>query len=302
MLSLKSLLGLKAGIFRSMLLVGIVSSLSAEPPSQDVMAGTVSIGGEKKLAFGTIVGLTNGDDACYIHLKDENGKPFDESADFSICAQEETVINQHVELQYEMKNVRSEECQGDDSCTKTKLVPLVTAVKLLNAVIGPASPLPELAHAGRKSFCTQMETVVFTCLSGTKMISVCSSRGAAASKGILEYRFGKADSSEPLELSLPEGNYLPKDTATGQCVPFAGGGGCWLRFQKGKFSYVVYTGIGKWGPNGETQEKKGLVVERNGRVLSNLKCTERFESALAPDWFERFGITVKEEEDFLFPI
>jgi hypothetical protein len=301
MLSLKSLFQLKSGLCQLGLLVGLASLLSAETPLKGAVPGTVAIGGERKVVFGTIVSMSNGDNACYLHLKDENGKPFDESADFSICAQEETILNKHVELHYEMKNIRSERCQGADECTTTKLVPLVTAVKFLDSIIGAASPSQALAETGQKSFCAQMETVVFTCLAGTKMVSVCSSKGASASTGTLEYRFGKADSHEPLEISLPDGVHLPKDTATGQCVPFAGGGGCWLRFQKGKFSYVVYTGIGKWGPDGETQEKEGLVVERDGKVLTNIKCTDRFESALGPDWFEQFGISVKDEEDFLFP-
>jgi hypothetical protein len=280
---------------------GLLTISIAENVSNNVVPGTIIVGGKRKLAFGTIMSLSKGDDACYIRLTDENGKDFDESADFSICALEETILNRHVELQYEMKEVHSEECQEARDCNKTKLIPLVTAVRLLDPIIGPASPSPKLASSVQESFCAQMETIVFTCVSGTKMISVCASRGSGASNGVLEYRFGKADSSEPLELSLPEGERLPKDSATGECVPFAGGGGCWLRFHKGKFSYVVYTGMGKWGPQGETKQKEGLVVERDGKMVSNLKCTERFESALGPEWYEQFGITVKDEEDFLFP-
>lgn len=300
-LSLSFLFQLSLQVFLIAVVVGLVSTLNAQNSTKRAEPGTVIIGGEKKIAFGTIVGFTNGDDACYLHLKDENGKPFDQAADFSICAQKGTILNRHVELFYEMTNVRSEECQEAEDCNKSKLVPLVTAVKLLDAMIGPASPSPLLAQSVQKSFCTQMETIVFSCVSGTKMVSVCVSKGAGASNGVLEYRFGKPDSSDPLELSLPEGSRLPKDTATGRCVPFAGGGGCWLRFRKGDFGYVVYTGIGKWGPKGETQEKEGLVVERKGKVLSNLKCTDRFQSAMGPDWFEQFSITVKDDEEFVFP-
>ena len=61
-------------------------------------------------------------------------------------------------------------------------------------------------------------------------------------------------------------------TATGTRVPFAGGGGAWMRFVKPPFAYVVYTGIGKWGPKGETREKQGVVVERSGNAIAGRKC------------------------------
>jgi hypothetical protein len=74
-----------------------------------------------------------------------------------------------------------------------------------------------------------------------------------------------------------------------------------LRFQKGSYAYVVYSGIGKWGPKGETREKQGIVVERGGKTIAHLKCTAAIENQLGPDWFERVGIKVKENEEFLLP-
>ena len=88
--------------------------------------------------------------------------------------------------------------------------------------------------------------------------------------------------------------------ASGENVPFAGGGGAWLRFKKPPFSYVVYSGIGKWGPKGETAEKQGIVVERSGKSIANIKCTGALKSELGPVWFEKVGVKSNAEE-FLFP-
>jgi hypothetical protein len=59
------------------------------------------------------------------------------------------------------------------------------------------------------------------------MASVCASKDAGPGRGYLQYRFGKLDGSEPLEQTLPEGQVVPAKAATGENVPFAGGGGAW---------------------------------------------------------------------------
>jgi hypothetical protein len=83
-------------------------------------------------------------------------------------------------------------------------------------------------------------------------------------------------------------------------VAFSGGGGAWLRFHKGGYAYVVYTGIGKWGPHGEPRTKDGVAVEHAGKLVTDLKCTGKPTSLLGPDWFEKTGITSNGEE-FEFP-
>jgi hypothetical protein len=132
------------------------------------------------------------------------------------------------------------------------------------------------------------------------MVSVCASKSAGPNRGDLQYRFGKPDSSEPLEMVLPEARLPPPKVATGENVPFSGGGGSWLRFAKAPAAYAVYTGVGKWGPKGEIREKSGIVVERQGKAIATLKCTTKPISELGPDWFERMGIKAN-GQDFDFP-
>ena len=46
---------------------------------------TIKIGNQTKNTIGTVVDLNQGDIACYLTLKDDAGKQFDESADFELC-------------------------------------------------------------------------------------------------------------------------------------------------------------------------------------------------------------------------
>jgi hypothetical protein len=261
---------------------------------------TVSIGALTKRASGTVTGLESGDVACYLNLKDARGASFQEMADFSLCEQKPSLKGKRVALTYKLAKVMSDECQGDMNCKKTKTVALVTAARVLDAAASPeAKAAPAKTAGGQSSFCTPMETVVFACRSGAKLVSVCASKDAARNRGYLQYRFGKPDSADPLEMTVPESMKPAAQVATGQTESFSGGGGAWLRFRNGQFSYVAYTGIGKWGPRGETREKAGVVVERGGKQVANLKCSGKETSELGPDWFGKVGMTAgKDEFDF----
>lgn len=252
---------------------------------------TVTIAKQVKKTIGVLKSAESGDIACYLSLVDDQGIGFDEMADFEICEMT-SLIGKRVLLKYEMANVMSDECQGDPECTKTRSVPLVISAKPLPAA--KKAPAPSKAQT---SFCTSAESTVFSCAVGAKMVSVCASKDASAARGYVQYRFGKSDA---LELTLPKTKTTPAKSATGGNVPFSGGGGSWLRFHNGPYGYVVYTGIGKWGPKGETREKQGVVVERAGKVAASLKCTGKLTSKLGPDWFEAMGIDTDDEE-FEFP-
>jgi hypothetical protein len=248
---------------------------------------TVKIGKETKKTAGVVTELQAGDVACYITLKDDQGVEFNELGDFSIC-ENRGLIGKRVTLTYELGNVMADECQGNPDCTKTRTVALVTA----------AHPAPQAAKQARSSFCAPAETVLFECRTGAKLVSVCASSDASPTKGSLQYRFGKPGASA--EITLPEPPSIPSKSASGETVAFSGGGGAWLQFHKGEYAYVVYTGIGKWGPKGEPRTKEGIAVERAGKPVANLKCTGKLTSLLGPDWFEKAGVQSNGEE-FEFP-
>lgn len=261
---------------------------------------TVRIGGEVKQATGKVIALTNADTACVMELEDARGSRFFEQADFAICFQKPPLAGRRVALGYRLENVMSEECQGNPDCRKTKRIPLVVSARPIEAAAPPPASAPP-GVPGQSSFCTPMEDVVFACRTGAKLVSVCASKDAARSRGYVQYRFGKPDSRDALELLLPEDPPHPARTATGGTLAFSGGGAAWMRFRRGDHAYVVYTGIGRWGPRGETQERAGLVVERNGRAIQGLRCSGRETSLLGPDWFGKAGIEAR-DEDFELPL
>ncbi len=258
---------------------------------------TVKVGQATKKTVGTVTATNSGDVACYLTLKDDRGAVFEEMADFEICNQKPQLKGKRVTLTYSLQKVMSDECQGDPACKKTRTVALVSAARIITA--GSTTSTDAKPAAQRTSFCTPAETVVFACRTGAKMASVCASKDAGP-KATLQYRFGKLDGSEPLEQVLPEGGQVAAARAAhGESVPFSGGGGAWLRFAKGQFTYTVYTGIGNWGPKGEKRTKAGLHIEHAGKPLATLKCQEKPISLLGPDWFEKVGVKPgKEEFDF----
>lgn len=153
-----------------------------------------------------------------------------------------------------------------------------------------ATPAPHLCAAG--------EQVVFACAVKGKRVSVCATPDARANRGTLTYRFGSAAASP--ELQLPDAPTPPAQAAQGAVETFASGGGAWLRFAKGAYTYTVFTGVGRWGPQGQVVEREGVLVERQGKTVAHLPCTATASSQLSPDWYERMGIQPGDQE-FAFP-
>lgn len=279
------------------LVVAFLLAFALPAAAQD----TVTVGGEKKRAFGTPTAFQNGDTACYVTLKDDRGATFDELADFDLCALEKSLKGKRLALTYKTARVMAASCQGNPDCKKSETVVLIASAKPA-PLSAPAPAAPPTARSAQASFCTPSETIVFSCrTSPTKLVSVCASKDAAPSKGYLQYRTGKPDSGDPLDLTLPAAHVPPPQAASGESFPLAGGGGTWLRVSaKNNIAFVVYSAIGNWGPRGETREKAGVSVERDGKTVANLNCTGKPLGLLGPDWFAKAGITAK-GQDFDLP-
>ncbi len=257
------------------------------PASAFAEADALTVDGEARPATGTVLSLENADTACNVALRDDDGRTAYAAADFEICFQEPGLVGRRVALTWTMANVQAESCGGDPECSDSERIALISAARIID----------DAANAGgQASFCTAEEEVVFACRTGAKLVSVCAAQGATAGTGYVQYRFGKPDSDAPLELQVPDARMVATQAATGENVPFAGGGASWMRFRRGNYAYVVYSGIGHWGPQGETEERAGVVVERGGRRIASLRCDEdRSVGELGPDWFERVGLLGKGE-------
>ena len=141
---------------------------------------------------------------------------------------------------------------------------------------------PCSADGGGGTHCSVQEQTLFSCSTGSKVVSVCASSDLSTTAGSLQYRFGRT--GEP-ELLYPKSAADWRKLTSGAVLTFAGGGGAYLAFTNGPFRYVVYTAIGQgWG------QKAGVAVEKNGKRVASLPCKSKETSELGPDLFAKAGI------------
>ena len=270
-------------IFMAFMLPVIVHS---ESPDRDRLSAVPR--------FAMVQGTENGDAACFLSLSDESGKPFHARADFAICTQQPALSGHWVALNWRMTRIMAGSCEGNPDCRQTERVALVTQARIV-----PGKPTAIAAKAANGSLCQPDETVIFDCPVGSKRVSVCASADATTRKGFLQYRFGRPGTPE---LLLPEAREPDSGIISGGAETYSGGGAAWLRFMRGSTAYVVYTGVGKWGPKGEPRARAGVAVEASAGPTRDIPCTEEETSILGQDWFNRSGITRKTaKETFYIP-
>jgi hypothetical protein len=130
--------------------------------------------------------------------------------------------------------------------------------------------------AAAESLCAADEPVVFACHVGSKLVSLCRPTG---DRGMLSYRFGRPDG---LELSYPEPDRQASAAFTVKSVPLIGGGETTVAFQRGAYTYTVYSRVAR-GEDGTTpQFEDGVIVERRGKVLSRMRCEDGGEGFREP--------------------
>ena len=165
-------------------------------------------------------------------------------------------------------------------------------------------PSPVLA-ASAYTLCHTNETVVFSCATGTRFLSICSSPDLSKDAGYLQYRYG---SKEKFELSYPAALQPPN----GLFVPFqqmySGGGGTFLQFTNHDYTYTIFSAIGKWGrtcftPNEQPQtclkEIEGIAIRNNGNEVADIPChkdTNFVSGELGPNFWDKIGLTTNDPQ------
>ena len=148
------------------------------------------------------------------------------------------------------------------------------------------------ADAG-SSLCSDTEQVVFSCPLTRKLVSLCASRGTGQAPVSLTYRIGRPGRSP--ELVYPERPTAPSVHFEGSSLMYSGGGGAFIRFERGGYTYTLFTAIGRgWG------QKGGVVVDAPASRRTYLPCRQPAESLLGDDWFRRAGIP-SASSDFELP-
>jgi hypothetical protein len=162
--------------------------------------------------------------------------------------------------------------------------------------------LPSAAFASTaRTQCSAGETVVFSCSTGTtRILSLCASQDVGKDTGYLQYRFGTADK---LELVYPEKPQPPKALFTPGTLSFSGGGGTYLQFKKGAYTYTVFSAIGNFAPSGGKATAVGVSVKNGDKEVANIPCRKDSslnEGELGPEFFEKAGLG-DPESDFDIP-
>lgn len=133
------------------------------------------------------------------------------------------------------------------------------------------------------TLCASDETAVFHCTLGKKQVSLCASRTSRVPA--VRYRFGMR---EKLEMELTaDARYAASTPFAGSMLAANGSSSWFMRFVKAPFSYVVYhadvpsplseDGTRSW------ETKAGVVVERDGRRLTNLTCDRDILAEVSPE-------------------
>lgn len=161
---------------------------------------------------------------------------------------------------------------------------------LAAAVASSLAAAPALAEP---TLCAANERVLFSCSTGVHTVSICASKVLSKNADV-QYRFGKPGS---LELVYPEAGVKPADAFVLGTLAFSGGGGAWLRFNKGPFRYTVFTAMGKWGPGGAPADAAGVAVDKDGKEYAHFPCRGGgAENEIGPDLIEKLGLTEAAEE------
>jgi len=125
------------------------------------------------------------------------------------------------------------------------------------------------------SLCAANEPVVFACHVGSKMVSLCRPAG---DRGMLSYRFGGPDK---LELSYPEPGRQASAAFTVKSLPLVGGGETTVAFQRGAYTYTVYSKVAR-AEDASPAFEDGVIVARRGKVVSRMRCEDGGEGFREP--------------------
>ena len=154
-------------------------------------------------------------------------------------------------------------------------------------------------RAAAPTLCTADERVVFSYSTGAHIASICASKDISKGSGTMQYRYGKPAS---FDLAYPDDGAHPTDAFTSGTMMFSGGGGAWLRFKKGPFSYTIFSAIGKWGKDGAAADAAGVAIQKDGKGFANFPCQSRDSGELGPDFFDKVGLKASESpDDFEIP-
>lgn len=140
----------------------------------------------------------------------------------------------------------------------------------------PADATQRPARAAAPGLCRAGETMIFQCRVRREFAAICG--GEQGGRRYAQYRFGTPGR---IALTYPRGAAEGSGSLNFARIPFSGGGELQFNFTNGGYDYLLYsrtirTGFAPGGTNNPRQED-GVLVRRNGRMVSNRACTDSSE-------------------------
>jgi hypothetical protein len=158
--------------------------------------------------------------------------------------------------------------------------------KVFQEKVEAANSLSASAALGLDTLCLPEEKVIFSCKTKGEIASVCASNDLSKTAGYMQYRFGKKDAPE---LVIPQKRVHPgKNAESGNTLYANGGTDAFIRFKSGAYGYVIYTNELRDGQKWVASE--GILVEKNGKEISNLTCKGDVISEIGSDFLGEAGI------------
>jgi hypothetical protein len=121
----------------------------------------------------------------------------------------------------------------------------------------------KLVSADEISHCQKNEKILFNCVAGDKIVSVCSIGQVGENAGI-EYRYGRKNVIEMKYAATPRSSnkfFISRQAVAPRAQIRQ------LRFERGSYQYLMTTCLG-----GECDASSGLIVYKNDKPISKKMC------------------------------
>lgn len=142
-------------------------------------------------------------------------------------------------------------------------------------VLADAAYVHTTVSADVHGHCRSGETVVFSCVTGRRIVSVCAAPPANDQQRYLQYRYGIPGHPQ---LVLPSKDDPPgTNTDALAYFNYIGDGNGYIRFRNGPYSYIVYafsshqSHVTRHSAPG-WNNSHGVAIERNERIQKLLRC------------------------------
>jgi hypothetical protein len=124
----------------------------------------------------------------------------------------------------------------------------------------------------KPTLCNSSEKIVFSCAVSKKIVSLCATPDMTANTGRLTYRFGVFGSAMDLEFS---NNKLgPASSYTVLFETWKNGTFGAISFERGEYSYTVYTRMAAQEEGDPRSNGAGVQVHHNKKQVADLWCKD----------------------------